>query len=59
MVVLRLLLPDRFKLVVDSILLFIGYLVLFKGYFTYKYAYQFTNKLIYSRLYVGIQRCKK
>ena len=59
MVVLRLLLPGRFRLVVDSILLFIGYLVLFKGYFTYKYAYQFTNKLIYGRLHVGIQRWLK
>ena len=59
MVVLRLLLPGRFRLVVDSILLFIGYLVLFKVYFTYKYAYPFTNKLIYCRLHVGIQESKK
>jgi len=59
MVVLRLLLPGRFRLVVDSILLFIGYLVLFKVYFTYKYAYPFTNKLIYSRLHVGIQESRK
>lgn len=55
-VVLRLLLPRRFRLVVDSILLFIGYLVLFKSYLAYKYTYLFTNKLIYNRLHVGIQR---
>ena len=58
-VVLRLLLPGRFRLVVDSILLLIGYLVLFKSYFTYKYAYQYTNKLIYCSLHVGKQASAK